>query len=61
MNANTLIDVVAIIDTRIKMYQMADSNDPFYLGAIAALKSLGNELQMSIEADIAAMESNTGE
>jgi hypothetical protein len=61
MDTNTVINLVAMIDTRIKMYQMADSNDPFYLGAIAALKSLSNELQMAIEADIAAMESITGE
>ena len=50
-----------MIDTRISMYQKADLYDPFYQGAIASLKSLGEELQMSIEADIAAMESNTGE
>jgi pyruvate-formate lyase len=50
-----------MIDARINMYQKADANEPFYQGAIAALRSLGEELQMSIEADIAAMESNTGE
>jgi hypothetical protein len=61
MNSNTLIDVVSLIDTRIKMYEMADSNEPFYQGAIASLTSLSNELQMHIEADIAAMESNVGE
>jgi hypothetical protein len=55
------IDLVAMIDARINMYQKADANEPFYQGAIAALRSLGEELQMSIEADIAAMESNTGE
>jgi len=55
------IDLVAMIDARINMYQKADTNEPFYQGAIAALRSLGEELQMSIEADIAAMESNTGE
>ena len=61
MDANTLINVVAMIDARINMYQKADPNEPFYNGAIAALKSLGDELQSSIEADISAMESNTGE
>lgn len=61
MDTNTLINLVAMIDTRISMYQKADLYDPFYQGAIASLKSLGEELQMSIEADIAAMESNTGE
>ena len=60
-STSTLMDVVAIIDARISMYQKADANDPFYQGAIAALSSLSNELQMSIDADIAAMESNTGE
>lgn len=55
------IDLVAMIDARINMYQKADANEPFYQGAIAALRSLGEELQMSIEADVAAMESNTGE
>ena len=55
------IDLVAMIDARINMYQKADPNEPFYQGAIAALKSLGEELQMSIEADISSMESTTGE
>lgn len=61
MNTETLMNVVAMIDARINMYQRADANDPFYKGAIVALQSLGDELQMSIEADIAAMESSTGE
>jgi hypothetical protein len=55
------IDLVAMINARINMYQKADANDPFYQGAIAALSSLSDELQMSIDADVAAMESNTGE
>jgi hypothetical protein len=55
-NTSTLIDVVAMIDARINMYQKADANDPFYKGAVASLKSLGEELQMSIEADVAAIE-----
>jgi hypothetical protein len=50
-----------MINARINMYQKADANDPFYQGAIAALSSLSDELQMSIDADVAAMESNTGE
>ena len=61
MKTNTLIDVVAMIDARINMYQKADAYDPFYTGAVVALRSLSDELQMAIEADIAAMESNTGE
>ena len=63
MKTNTLIDVVAMIDARINMYQKAAvyDYDPFYNGAMAALKSLGEELQSAIEANVAAMESNTGE
>jgi hypothetical protein len=41
------IDLVAMIDARINMYQKADPNEPFYQGAIAALRSLGEELQMN--------------
>jgi hypothetical protein len=58
MDTNTLINLVALIDARINMYQMADLYDPFYQGAIASLKSLRGELQMSIEADTAAIETN---
>lgn len=61
MSTGTLIDVVAMIDARINMYQRADINDPFYKGAIASLSSLSEELQHAIDADVAAMESNTGE
>jgi len=61
MNTNTLIDVVAMIDARINIYQKADAYDPFYRGAVVTLSSLRDKLQMYIEADIAAMESNTGE
>ena len=50
------IDLVAMIDARINMYQKADANEPFYQGAIAALRSLSEELQMSIDADVAAIE-----
>ena len=60
-NTSTLIDVVASIDARISMYQKADAYDPFYQGAIVALSSLSEELQMSIEADIAAMENQSNE
>lgn len=61
MKTSTLIDVVAMIDARINMYQKADAYDSFYSGAIDALKSLRDELQLTIEADVAAMESNIGE
>jgi len=52
------INLVAMIDARISMYQKADAYDPFYTGAVVALSSLRDELQMSIEIDIASMESN---
>jgi hypothetical protein len=55
-NTSTLIDVVALIDARISMYQKADPYDPFYQGAIVALCSLNEELQMAIDADISALE-----
>lgn len=55
-NTSILIDVVASIDARISMYQKADAYDPFYQGAVAALSSLSEELQMSIDADVAAIE-----
>ena len=61
METNTLIKVVAMLDARINMYQRADTNDPFYKGAVVALSSLSEELQICIDADIAAMESSTGE
>ncbi len=61
MDINTLIDVVAMIDTRIKMYRLADSNDPFYKGAIAGLEGFSEDLQKGIDAVVSAMESNTGE
>jgi hypothetical protein len=61
MDKGTLINIVANIDARINMYQKADANDPFYKGAIASLSSLSEELQLAIDADVAAMESNTGE
>jgi len=58
-STSTLIDVVAMIDARISMYQKADAYDTFYQGAIVALKSLSEELQMSIDADISALENQT--
>ena len=61
MDKGTLIDVVAMIDARINMYQKVDANDPFYKGAVVALSSLSEELQLGIDADVAAMESSTGE
>jgi hypothetical protein len=60
MDTGTLIDVVAMIDARIKMYKKADANDPFYIGAIASLTSLSEELQDKIISDEAAMETGMG-
>jgi hypothetical protein len=61
METVALINVVAMLDARITMYQRADLLDPFYVGAITSLQSLREELQEQIEADIAAMESSAGE
>jgi len=43
--------VIALIEARINMYKKADANDPFYQGAIVALKSLQEELQESVSED----------
>ena len=61
MTSSTLIMVVANINARIDMYKEADPNDPYYKGAVAALRSLGGMLQAYIDSDIDAMESTTGE
>ena len=61
MDTGTLIQVVAMIDARINMYQKADANDPFYQGTIVALNSLSEELQIGIDSAVSAMESNTRE
>jgi hypothetical protein len=60
MDANTLIDVVSMIDARINMYQRADANDPFYNGAIVALNSLSEELNEYIDRQTAQMETEQG-
>jgi len=60
MDTGTLIDVVAMLDARIKMYKKADANDPFYQGAIASLTDLSEELQDKILKDQASMETSTG-
>jgi hypothetical protein len=60
MDTGTLIDVVAMLDARIKMYKKADANDPFYQGAIASLTSLSEELQDKILSDQASMETSMG-
>jgi hypothetical protein len=60
MDANTLIDVVNMIDARINMYQRADPNEPFYNGAVAALRSLSEELNEYIDRQTAQMETEQG-
>lgn len=52
MSTNTLKTVVTMINARINLYKNADANDPFYQGAVAALKSLEGELQSFIETDL---------
>ena len=59
MNTDTLISVVANINARIDMYEKADPNDPYYKGAVAALKSLGGMLQAYIDTDISSTEDTT--
>jgi hypothetical protein len=75
MDTETLIDVVAMIDARIdqlnKDKKAIDASGYSVLskrlslerlaGATVALELLSKHLQSAIEADIAAMESNTGE
>lgn len=55
MSTNTLKTVVTMINARINLYENADANDPFYQGAVAALKSLEGELQSFIETDLSGM------
>jgi hypothetical protein len=75
MNANTLINVVAMIDARLSKEDLnlewAHDDNPdfhesmpeynFILGQRFGLNEIKEYLQLAIEADIAAMESNTGE
>jgi hypothetical protein len=75
MKTGTLIDVVAMVDARIdqlnKDKKAIDASGYSVLskklslerlaGAISELELLSNHLQIKIDADIAAMESNTGE
>ena len=75
MDTKTLMDVVAMIDARIdrlnKDKKDIDASGYSVLskrlslerlaGAMSELELLSDHLQKAIEADIAAMESNTGE
>jgi hypothetical protein len=75
MDKGTLIDVVAMIDARIdklnKDKKAIDASGYSVLGkrlslerlagAIVALELLSHDLQNAIDADVASMESSTGE
>jgi hypothetical protein len=75
MNTETLMNVVAMISTRLSKEDLnldwANEDNPdfshcmpeyeFILGQRHGLEELMEYLQMAIEADIAAMESSTGE
>jgi hypothetical protein len=70
MDKGTLIKVVAMLDARIKDTQkvledtldVMDHSDYCYMkGYEFALLEVSNHLQKAIDADVAAMESSTGE
>jgi hypothetical protein len=70
MNTETLMNVVAMIDLRIanlskigNLYLNKEVWDKYeeYKARANELQMLNDHLQSAIEADIAAMESNTGE
>lgn len=44
MKTKTLKEMLALVEARIKMYEKAPANDPFYKGALVALRSLSEEL-----------------
>jgi hypothetical protein len=59
MDKETLIKVVAMLDARIERLRFtASSND---IIRISELDALSYHLQKAIDADVAAMESTTGE
>lgn len=70
MNTNTLIDVVAMLDTRIELLEKVGTlylnkkiwrKHEEHKARANELRMFSNQLQKAIEADVAAMESNTGE
>lgn len=67
MDTKTLIDVVAMIDAKVFTLLIANLKEttPESLHdnriRISELEALANHLQKAIDADVAAMESNTGE
>jgi len=44
MDTKTLKEMLALVEARIKMYEKAPDYDPFYKGALVALRSLSEEL-----------------
>ena len=64
MDTETLIKVVAIIDTKITQELRTDLEEydaVYNEGYIDALREISYYFQSAIDADVAAMESNTGE
>jgi hypothetical protein len=48
MDTKTLREMLALVEARIKMYEKAPAHDPFYKGALVALRSLSEELREKI-------------
>jgi hypothetical protein len=63
MDTNTLIDVVATIDARINVLKQVieDYNPETAHAQVFELQALSTHFQKAIDANVAAMESNTGE
>jgi hypothetical protein len=63
MDKGTLIDVVAMIDARVASLNkyIEKYNEDTAHAQVFELQRLSKHLQVAIDADIASMESNTGE
>jgi hypothetical protein len=63
MDTETLIKITALIDARInRLKRLIEIYNPDYAHAqVFELQNLSNYLQASIDADVASMESTTGE
>jgi hypothetical protein len=63
MDKGTLIDVVAMIDARVASLNkyIENTNEDTAHAQVFELQRLSKHLQVAIDADIAAMESSTGE
>lgn len=48
METKALKEMLALVEARIKMYEKAPTHDPFYKGALVALRSLRDELKENI-------------